>query len=83
MPARWGLVDHALLYAVYSGPGCWVGACQANTLTAIGKTCETFVGDACALIKSIGAGMAETAVNHVPAMQACAAGEGVIPDEWV
>src|SRR5438045_9529375 len=69
VPACWRLIDHALLYAVYTGPGCWIGACQADILAAIGETRETIRGDECALIKSIGTGMAEPTVNHVPAVQ--------------
>ena len=79
----WRLIDHALLYAVYTGPGCWIGACQADILAAIGKARETFVGDACTLIKSIGTGMAETTVNHVPTMQACTPGKCIIPNKWI
>ena len=83
VPACWRLIDHALLYAVYTGPGCWIGACQADILAAIGEARETFVGDACALIKSIGTGMAETTVNHVPAMQSCTPGKCIIPNKWI
>ena len=83
VPACWRLIDHALLYPVYPVPCCWIGACQANILAAIGKTCETFIGDACTLFKSVGTGMAETTVNHVPTMQACTPGKCVIPNEWI
>ena len=34
-----------------------------------GEARETFIGDACTLIESIGTGMAETTVNHVPAQK--------------
>ena len=83
VPACWRLIDHALLYAVYPAPCCWIGACQANTLTAIGKAGETFVGDACTLIKSVGTGVAETTVNHVPTMQSCTPGKCIIPNKWI
>ena len=83
VPACWRLIDHTLLYAVYTVPYCWIGACQANTLTAICKARETFIGDACTLIKSIGTGMAETAMDHVPGMQACTAREGSAPHKGV
>src|SRR5437763_8044392 len=81
VPACWGLIDHTLLYAVYPGPGCWIGACQADILAAIGKAREPFVGDACTLIKSIGTGMAESTVNHVPAVQSCTSGKCIVPNK--
>src|SRR5579859_756703 len=69
MPACRRLVDHALLYIIYAAPWRGIGTCQANTLAAIRKARETFVSDAHTLVKSIGAGMAKTAMDHVPAMQ--------------
>ena len=83
VPACWRLIDHALLYTVYPVPRCWIGACQANALATVGKASETFISDACTLIKSIGTGMAETTVNHVPAMQSCTAGKRKIPNKWI
>src|SRR5438034_1516339 len=32
MPARWGLVNHALLDSVYTVPGSWVWSCVGNAL---------------------------------------------------
>src|SRR5712691_7344612 len=82
VPACWTFVHHALLHAVDTGPCRRIGACEANIFAAIGKG-EPFVGDARALVEPVGAGMAEAAVYHVPAMQARATGQGIIPDKWI
>ena len=83
MPASWPLVHHTLLYVVDAAPGCRIGSGKTNILAAISKAGEAFIGDAGALIKSIGAGMAEAAVFHVPTVEARATGKGGIPGKWV
>jgi len=82
VPACWGFVDHAFLDGIDAAPRGRIGACKADAFTAVGEL-EAFVGDAGALIDAVWAGVTEAAVDHVPAMQACAGGECAIPDEGV
>ncbi len=79
VPAGWSLGHHAFLHGVDMRPGRvgWPG--QADALAAVGIAGETFVGYARALIFAVGAGMAEAAVVHVPAMQERARGQGRVP----
>ena len=82
VPARRSLVYHAFLDSVDVVPGRrrWPG--QPDALAAI-REGETLVCDAGALIQSIGAGMAETAVVHVPAMQPRTTCQCGVPDKGV
>ncbi len=72
VPTGRRFVDHAFLYVVDASPGCWIGTGQANAFAAIAHTVETFVLDPCTLIEAAGAGVAESTVDHVPGMLACA-----------
>lgn len=83
VPAGWRLVHHALLDIVHAGVrrGIWSGI--ANAFAAIAVTGEAFVRDALALRASIGAGMAEAAMVHIPAMQASPSGQSSVPGIWV
>ena len=83
VPACGRLIYHALLYRIDTGPGSRVWSCTTDVLTAIREVLKTLVGDANALIQSIGTGVAEAAMNHVPAMQSCASGKRVVPDKWI
>jgi hypothetical protein len=83
VPARWGFIPHALLYIIHAAPGSGIRTGEANVLTTIGITGETFVRDACTLVFPIGAGVTETAVNHIPAMQTGACGQRIVPDKRV
>jgi hypothetical protein len=82
MPACWRLVYHALLYSIDTRPWARVWSCEANVLATIRKL-KTFISNADALIQPIWTGVAETAMNHVPAMQACASGKRIVPDKWI
>ena len=77
MPARRGLVNHALLDVVYSPPGSWIWSCVSNALATTragwAPVMNTFVRNALARGASIWAGMAESTVDHIPGMQASAA----------
>ena len=83
VPTGGRLVPHALLDVIHAAPGSGIGAGQTDILAAISVTGETFVRDTHTLVFPIWAGMTEAAVNHVPAMQACAPGQRVIPDERI
>ncbi len=83
MPTGWRLVNHALLHSIDATPWCWIRSGQANAFSAVGEACKALVSNAGALIQAIGTGMAEATVNHVPAMQAGATGQRIIPDKWV
>lgn len=72
MPARWRLVNHALLDVVYSPPGSWIWSRVSNAL-ATARIMNAFVRNALARGASIRAGMAESTVDHIPGMQASAA----------
>lgn len=83
VPACGTFVHHALLDVVDSAPGRWIGSGKANILATICKASEAFIGDAGTLVKSIGTGMTEAAVDHIPAMQTRASSKGRIPDKWI
>src|SRR6266487_1832596 len=72
MPARRGLVNHALLDFVYAIPGSWIWSRVGNAL-ATACVMNAFVRNALAWSASIRAGMTESTVNHVPGVQASAA----------
>ena len=57
----------------------WPGA--ANIFAAIAEASEAFVSNALILRHTVGAGMTEAAVRHVPAMQERARGQGIVPGE--
>src|SRR5712692_2508666 len=82
MPSRWSLIHHAFLYRVDIGPGGIGWSCQTNVFAAIGEACETLVSDALVLCPSIGTGVAEATMVHVPAVQARAASQRRVPDKY-
>src|SRR5712692_6875742 len=82
MPSRWSLIHHAFLYCVDSGPGEIRWSCQTNVFAAIGEACETLVSDALVLCPSIGTGVAEATMVHVPAVQARAASQRRVPAKY-
>ena len=77
MPARRGLVNHALLNVVYASPGSWVWPSVGNALATAragwDPVMNAFVRNALARGASIWTGMAEATVDHIPGMQASAA----------
>jgi hypothetical protein len=83
VPAAGRLVNHAFLHRIDVGPGGsrWTG--QPDAFAAIAIAREAFVSDAYALVKAIGAGMAEAAVMHVPAMQTRPVDQRLVPDERI
>jgi hypothetical protein len=82
VPASGTFIHHAFLDSVYVCPGRGGRTSKADTFTTIGEG-EAFSGDTYALVYSVGAGVAEAAVKHVPAVQARSSGEGIIPDERI
>ena len=54
-----------------------------DVFAAIGETCKPLVRDTGALVQPIGAGVAETAVVHIPAVPARAARQRRIPDKRI
>ena len=60
-------------------PGRIGWTCQADTFPAVAQAGEALVGDALVRSTPIGAGMAEAAVRHIPAMQQRARGQGIVP----
>jgi hypothetical protein len=82
VPAGRAFIHHAFLDGVYVCPGRVGRTGKTDAFTTIGEG-EAFSGDTYALAYPVGAGVAEAAVEHVPAMQARATGEGVVPDERI
>ncbi len=83
MPAGRPLVHHAFLHGVHVIPWRCGWPCQPDIFTAIRKARESLIGNAHALIFPIGAGVAEAAVIHVPAMQPRTSRQRNIPGERV
>jgi len=82
MPAGWPLVNHTFLHGVDVGPG-WIGwSGQPDAFAAVGEG-ETLIGDARTLVQAVGAGMAKSAVIHIPTVQTRSTSQHRIPDEWV
>jgi len=79
VPASERLARHAFLNGVDVVPGRIGWTCQADTFPAVAQASEAFVGDALVRRTPIGAGMAEAAVRHIPAMQQRARGQGIVP----
>jgi len=79
MPAGGGLVDHRFLDLMDAIPRCWVGTGVGDIFATVRIAGEAFIGNALALGFPIGAGMAEAAMKHIPAVQACATGQGLTP----
>jgi len=79
VPAAGWLVDHRLLDGVDAIPGRRIGAGISDIFTTVCVTGEPFVGDALALWPTIGAGVAEAAVVHVPTVQTRSRGQGLTP----
>lgn len=68
VPASERLLSHTLLHGIDPGPGGWIGSCSTNTFSAVTQAGEAFIGDALIGRAAIRAGVAESAVRHVPAM---------------
>ena len=83
MPAGRRLIPHALLYGIDTAPGVRIGTSQSNVFAAVGIARETLVRDAHTLVFAVGTGVAEAAVNHIPAMQARPARQRVVPHERI
>ncbi len=83
VPAGRRFVPHTLLDIIHAAPGGGIRAGKSDIFAAIAITGETFVRDAHTLVFPIGASMAKAAVNHVPAMQACASCQCRVPDKWI
>ena len=81
VPTSERLISHTLLHRIDPGPGGRIGASAADTFTAVAQAGETFIGDALIRRAAIRAGMAESAVRHVPAMQKRTGSQGVVPGE--
>lgn len=82
VPAGGAFIHHAFLDGVYMCPGRIGRTGKTDAFTTIGEG-EAFSGDAYALAYPIGAGVTEAAVEHVPAVQARASCEGVVPGERI
>lgn len=80
--ARW-LIDHPFLHSVDTSPGRWIWPGIGDILTTVGIACEAFVRNALALVDTIGAGMTEAAVHHVPGMQTRTSSQRCVPDKGV
>ncbi len=68
VPTSERLISHTLLHGIDPGPGGRIGASPADTFSAVAQAGETFIGDALIRRAAIRAGVAESAVRHVPAM---------------
>lgn len=79
VPAIGWLVNHTLLDGIDIVPRRIGRPGQADALTTIAIAREAFVANAGALTLAIGASVAEAAVVHIPAMEACTSGQGCIP----
>jgi hypothetical protein len=82
VPASERLVSHTFLYGIDPGPGSRIGPCQADTFSAVAQAREAFIGNALIRRAAIRAGMAESAMRHIPAMQKRTGGQGAVPGEW-
>ncbi len=83
VPAVGSLVHHAFLDVVDAAPRCGIGTRLCNVFAAVGVAREALVGDAHTLVFTVGAGVTEAAVGHVPAMEARATSQGCVPGERV
>ncbi len=79
MPASRRLIDHRLLDFRGPFPGGREGTGVADVFAAICIPGKPLCCDTITLLLPIGAGMAETAMVHIPAMQACASREHSVP----
>ena len=79
MPARRRLIDHRLLDLCCPFPGSGEGTGVADVFAAICIPGKSLCGDAITLLHPIRAGMAEAAMVHIPAMQACASRKRSVP----
>jgi hypothetical protein len=82
VPAGGAFIHHAFLDGIYVCPGRVRRTGKTDAFTTIGEG-EAFSGDTYALVYSVGTGVAEAAVEHVPTVKARASGQGVIPDESI
>ena len=81
VPASERLVGHTLLHGIHSCPGGWIRSCQADAFTAVAQTGKAFIGDTLIGSAAIWAGVAESAMRHIPAMQKRSGGQCVVPGE--
>lgn len=81
VPAAKRLVGHAFLHGGYTGPGCRIWTGQSDVFAAVAPTGKAFVGDTLIWRTTIGTGMIETAMGHIPAMQQGTGGQGCVPGE--
>src|SRR5450631_3914315 len=79
MPARGRLVDHPLLNFVDAFPGSGKRSCICNIFSAIAHSGETLGDNTRTLWPTIGTGMTETAVVHIPTVQPCSTGQRLVP----
>jgi hypothetical protein len=79
VPTSERLVSHTLLHGIDPIPGGRIGPSSADTFSAVAQAGEAFIGDALIRGAAIRAGVAESAVRHVPAMQKRTGGQGVVP----
>lgn len=83
MPAGGRLVYHTFLDIVHTVVRRWIWSGVADAFAAIAIASKALVCDALALRAPVGTGMAEATVEHIPAMQASAPGQGCVPGVWV
>ena len=69
VPAVRSFVDHTFLDSRYTAPGRWIGPRLPDILATIARTGEALISDPLAGLTAIGTGMAEAAIDHIPAMQ--------------
>ena len=81
VPAPERLMSHTLLDGIDPGPGGRIGPCPTDTFSTVAQAGEAFIGDALIRRAAIRAGVAETAVRHVPTMQKRTGGQCVVPGE--
>ncbi len=81
VPASERLVCHTLLHGIDPVPGGRIWPCLADTFSAVAQAGEAFISDALIRCAAIRAGVAESAVCHVPAMQKRPGGQDVVPGE--
>src|SRR5579885_797463 len=79
VPARRWLVRHTFLDVMHALPRRWKWPGVGDILAARVVIREAFVSDALALRDAVRAGMAEAAMEHVPAMQTRASRQRRIP----
>lgn len=79
VPAAECFVSHPFLNGGDAAPGGRIWSRVGNIFSAVAQAGETFIGDALARLTPIRAGMAESTVSHIPAMEKRARGQGCVP----